>query len=69
MRRLAGAGKGRDRAGGEIDDAHPVVGDIGDEQPLLCRIEGQPVGLDQSRARGRSAIAGKPGAAVPGKAW
>ncbi len=53
MRRLAGAGKGRDRAARQIDDAHPVVGDIGDEQPLLRRIECQPVGLDHpARAAG-----------------
>ena len=66
MRRLAGAGEGRDRARGKIDDAHPVVGDIGDEQTLLRRVKCQPVGLDQTRARRRSAIAGEPGAAVAG---
>jgi hypothetical protein len=66
IRRLAGAGKGRDRARGEIDDAHPVVGDIGDEQKPLRRIKRQPVGLDQTRARRRSAIAGEPSAAVAG---
>ena len=29
--RLAGAGERADDAGGQIDDAHPMIGDIGDE--------------------------------------
>src|SRR5215471_9626315 len=67
MLRLAGAGKSPDDTRGQIDDAHPMVSDIGDKQPLLLGIERKAIGLDHPRARRGSIIAAKPRRAVAGK--
>ena len=54
----AGAGEGVDDSAREIDDPHPVVGDIGDIEVPLAVIEGEPVRLGETRSRRRPAIAG-----------
>ena len=45
----AGAGEGVDDAAREIDDPHPVVGDIGDIEAPFVGIEGEPVRLGETR--------------------
>src|SRR6516162_1483230 len=64
---LASAGEGPDHARGEIDDAQAMVRDIGDEQPVLRRVERQAIRLDHAGARRRSAVAAKSGRAVAGE--
>ena len=54
----AGAGEGVDDPAREIDDPHPVVGDIGDIEARLVGIEGEPVRLGETRLRRRAAVAG-----------
>ena len=65
--RLAGAGEGRDRARDEIDDANAVVGDIGDEQPPLRRIEAPARSAPPSPLAPRDAVAAEPRRAAAGQ--
>src|SRR5437763_37424 len=67
LRGLTGAGEGPDDPRGEIDDPHAVVRDIGNVEPVLCRVERQAVRLDHACARGWTVIAAEPGGAIAGQ--
>ena len=67
MSRLSSPSKGPDPAGRDIDNPHAVVGDIGNEKPLLRRVETETVRFDHPGLGSGAAIAGIAGSTIAGK--
>ena len=67
MSPIAGSGKCGDDARAKIDDPHPIVRDIGNEQATMVAIERQAIRFREAGARGRAAVTAELSGTVTGQ--